>query len=318
MWASAANDLWVVGSGAVASTSTAGSWAKHSDGSSWRTIDLSAVTSPLAMWGSASDDVWVVGYGPTIAHWDGSSWSSVPVMLPGLQGWLSAIDGSSANDVWAVGRATQPNGDDCLSVLGVADAMIVDHWDGTSWTISTLPPDFAEPSSVFVAGPDDVWIGSGFSMTAPHWNGASWQAVQVPLVDDRVDNRYVGVWGIRSGSSPAAVFVFTTEGVRRWIGADFSQTVGDSLPNVREARGVSSTDLWATQVEQGPCTTIGAGSLGSSTSCAPDGPTHLVHWDGNGWDEATRVSGSAGVLWALSSQDVWFAGDAVYALPSSP
>jgi hypothetical protein len=54
LWGSAANDLWVVGSGGSAFR-----W----NGSAWAAVDTGVDADLAAVWGSAADDVWSVGVG---------------------------------------------------------------------------------------------------------------------------------------------------------------------------------------------------------------------------------------------------------------
>src|SRR2546427_8867020 len=87
----------------------------------------------------APDDVWTVGYannpsGPqysiqTLAlHWDGSAWSIVATPNAPMD-WsrLYGVAATSSNDVWAVGASQD--------VASVPGRTLVEHWDGTAWSI---------------------------------------------------------------------------------------------------------------------------------------------------------------------------------------
>jgi hypothetical protein len=102
------------------------------DGASWiqsQTINPSPQSSTLqGVAAVADDDVWAVGsqeinINPLIEHWDGSAWSVVD--SPKLDdGRLTAVDATSATDIWAVGEYN-----------GIDDGLtLVLHWDGTAWT----------------------------------------------------------------------------------------------------------------------------------------------------------------------------------------
>jgi hypothetical protein len=93
----------------------------------------------------AWDDVWAVGNsgfadGSALTlHYDGRRWSLVPsAPSPGMYGKLSAVSAVSANDVWAVGNLDErPDADGG----GGFRRPLMQHWDGTSWSIVALPVD---------------------------------------------------------------------------------------------------------------------------------------------------------------------------------
>ncbi len=92
IWASAPNDAWAVGIGALL----------HWDGTSWSctnpSLDFSANLSDV--WGSGPSDVWVVGSAGTILHWDGDTWTSIP---SGTQEDLNTLWGDGAGSLWMAG-----------------------------------------------------------------------------------------------------------------------------------------------------------------------------------------------------------------------
>ncbi len=70
-----------------------------------------------------------VGDQGLIEHWDGSAWSIVPsVSEPAPSGgYLSGLECVGATDCWASGATTDP-------VSGTASGLLMEHWDGSSWT----------------------------------------------------------------------------------------------------------------------------------------------------------------------------------------
>jgi len=180
--ADATNDVWAVGySGDVAESSD--TVVYHYDGTSWRQMkgpkvgvadQLSGVTA------LAPNDVWAVGnsvaklHGPTltlIEHYDGTAWSVVPSPNVGpansyQSNRLFGITAVSANDIWAFGSYFAANGSEHQITL-------LEHWDGTSWTIATSPNPTKDGFlsdllwAGVVAGPNDMWI-VGSEDEAPH------------------------------------------------------------------------------------------------------------------------------------------------------
>jgi hypothetical protein len=182
------SDAWAVGefSNGVAGQTL----VEHWDGTSW-----SVVASPNVGAGSnfldavsadAPTDVWAVGAfgsGPgasqtLIEHWDGTSWSVVPSFSPGTGfNFLYGVTVVASNDVWAVGDAQN---------TGAASQTLVEHWDGTSWSVVSSPSPGSnanELRGVSADAANDVWAvgitsNTGSSLTlVEHWDGANWSVI---------------------------------------------------------------------------------------------------------------------------------------------
>jgi hypothetical protein len=97
VWGTAADDVWVM---------TGSSFLAHYDGAAWTAVETEDFVGDLAaVWGPAPDDLWGVGGAGSIAHYDGESWDEVAhqdIGAPYLR-QLSAVHGSSSEDVWVVG-----------------------------------------------------------------------------------------------------------------------------------------------------------------------------------------------------------------------
>ena len=91
------DDVWLVAES---------SEAAHFDGESWTTYENHNFVGELAaLWGATSDDIWGVGSAGSIAHFDGQGWHEVThqtIGSPFLR-MFTAVHGSSAQEVWAVG-----------------------------------------------------------------------------------------------------------------------------------------------------------------------------------------------------------------------
>ena len=140
----------------------------------------------------SASDVWGVGFffpcngplRPMALHWDGTQWK--PVRTPALNTNDNAVFNSvvafGANDVYAVGYQPATNG---------AVQTLIEHWDGTNWTVMTSPnPSATGNTLTAVAGTSasDLWA-VGTSTDAPttsiqtltlHFNGTSWAVVPSP------------------------------------------------------------------------------------------------------------------------------------------
>jgi hypothetical protein len=104
IWGFGPDDVWAVGDFATLA---------HWDGAAW--TDRLPANDPdfeedhQSVWGAASGDVWAVGDFGAISHWNGSAWSQTQVGTFPYLPFLSKVHGSSASDIWIVGRATDPN-----------------------------------------------------------------------------------------------------------------------------------------------------------------------------------------------------------------
>lgn len=123
----APDDVWAVGSGGHFGHSF------HWDGSAWTAVDVPVSKGYNFFLNSvdaiSATDVWAVGNKhspyhqgnellPLLKHWNGKRWTTAQrpdgSELTALQG----VEGSSSNDVWAVGIGPTP----------------ILHWDGQAWS----------------------------------------------------------------------------------------------------------------------------------------------------------------------------------------
>jgi hypothetical protein len=212
-----------------------------------------ATPDPSAVASLSPSDAWIVGgFGPVgpqgqtngamIEHWDGSSWNIVPnPASTDADSVLSSITAVSATNIWAVGFQ-HSNGEG-------GQRPLVEHWDGTAWSVVTVPagnPAQSRFTSVSADGPDDVWaVGShlepGTSDLATalveHWDGTAWSAVTgLPdLGNSLVSAVYAAspsdVWAIVQTIAPAgANFPFLFEFLH-WNGKSWATV---PLPGPKE------------------------------------------------------------------------------------
>jgi hypothetical protein len=166
------DDLWVV---------TVGPTLLHWDGARWDRYAPTFATRPV-LWGvyaPRADLGWAVGGDgttngqPLLLRWDGVSWQ--PETLPDVGATVSMyfkIWGASDHDVWIVGAAGS-----------------VFHYDGASWTGSTLATEGAawfnvsgaDGTVVVVGGLSHAWVG--------RWDGSTWLVRSLPDVP-----QLSGVW----------------------------------------------------------------------------------------------------------------------------
>jgi hypothetical protein len=60
----------------------------------------------VSIWGAAPNDVWAVGDAGAISRWDGAGWTQIQTGKFPFYPFLTKVHGSSADDVWVAGRAS--------------------------------------------------------------------------------------------------------------------------------------------------------------------------------------------------------------------
>jgi hypothetical protein len=108
---------------------------------------LSAVTalSPTNVWAVGNT---AGGRATLIEHFNGTSWSVVasPNAATGSvldANALTGIAAASANDIYAVGFFADP------TIAGGFERTLIEHWDGSKWTIVSSPNSTAGHDQLF-------------------------------------------------------------------------------------------------------------------------------------------------------------------------
>lgn len=182
------SDAWATGYRKIAG-GPYGSVVLHWNGSAWALVERKAYTtynstdyaSVVAL---SPQDVWVLGSASTYhgadgkpqstlaLHWDGTSWSEIET--PARRDPESLFtDASSAarGGLWAVGYEFN-------HVIGF-ETPIIEHWDGTAWTVADMQPQTQGTTLEGVTAPSAklAWaVGTKTSHAfVMHWNGTIWR-----------------------------------------------------------------------------------------------------------------------------------------------
>jgi hypothetical protein len=243
---------------------------------------------------------------PLIDHWNGTRWSTVPAATDSVSGdYLSGVAAVSATDIWAVGSHFDP------SIGGSAG--LIEHWNGSSWSIVPSPANAEALSSVAVISSSDVWAagGAGIQPVFEHWDGKTWTAFSGPAINAAA----VGVSGIAAVSSNDVWVVGTTRAPGRrpappdqtltehWDGHKWSSVaspnVGTGNNTLGQVAAVSSSDVWA---------------VGFFSNATGGALPLLINWNGTRWNTVqapvptcTQFNELAAVA-ALRTGTVWAVG----------
>ncbi len=195
----------------------------------------------------------------------------------------------SPRDVWAVGSG--------LETYAPANGPpLIEHWNGTQWSIVTSPNPSANDNSlasVAALAPNDVWaVGNYRSSTGTsccvhlplieRWDGTAWHIVANPALPGAIDSTLTTVatipgtkqlWAVGSvlydhpASHPALI--------ERWDGTAWHLVATPALPSDAARSGtlsgvvaLSPTDAWA---------------VGEYSARNLDRRALIEHWNGTAW-----------------------------------
>jgi hypothetical protein len=262
----------------------------------------------------ADDDVWAVGtsfmreytgpYHTLIEHWDGVRWTIIAAPTPEVSSQLFGVSAVATDDVWAVGS----------NVPGptfVPPQPLIEHWDGSQWTVvpSPNPNGWSWLNAVAALASNDVWaVGQSRSEAVfMHWDGNEWTVVPSP---NDAGIRYAitaasdDIWA--SGRSR-----FENTGIfTHWDGTSWTTvSPGDGYGDLLAISAAATSDVWSvghslfTQCIDDTCFTV-------------EFPV-VEHWDGTGWQTVAgpfTTYGYSGfqTVAAQSAQRIWVTGHDVY------
>ena len=232
------------------------------------------------------------------------SWSVVPSPNFGTRPtFFSSVTATSANDAWVVGAYVNSSR---------VDQTLIEHWDGTSWSIAPGPKTGGSYSALYgvkALSAKNAWaVGYYLPSTSQtlieHWNGTSWSIVPSPNVS-MLNNYLVALTAISASDIWAVGYYVNSSNVdqtliEHWNGTSWSIASSPNTGsgnNILNAVASSSTgDVWA------------VGTAHSNVS-----QTLIEHWNGSSW--SIIPSPNAGSLGSVltgvttvSVNDAWAVG----------
>jgi hypothetical protein len=272
-----ASDCWAVGYYDAAVGSHSQTLVERWDGNSWTIVNSANTSSAesnflLGVTCTSATDCWAVGHHDSgdvaifdtlIEHYDGVSWSVVnsPNSTEGQDNELQSVTCTSASDCWAVGYYSI--GNPALPTGVVVYQTLVEHWDGTSWTIVTSPNSSPVENNnlhgVSCPSTVDCWaVGysssrvNGTLALSEHYDGTSWSIVTSPSPSANNYNVLLGVSCVSATDCWATGYYAgsTVEQslMEHYDGASWSVVNSDNTGASNFPFGVtcaSATDCWA-------------------------------------------------------------------------
>jgi hypothetical protein len=163
------------------------------------------------------------------AHWNGTRWALVPTPSPrdgnNVINSLTGVAAVSADNVYASGYEGNVKS-------GNFQKPYVLHWNGSAWSLTTLPNIGGEGSrlsAITALSANDLWAvgdtqeGDGSILTlAAHFNGTTWSLVPTP--DPGQQGTLISN-SLSAAVSPAPGVVWAL-GSQQTLGECCSQTLG--------------------------------------------------------------------------------------------
>ena len=289
----APGNLWAVGS--YGNGNGGFPLIEHLSHGAWKVVSSPSVAGSLSgIAAIAANNIWAVGENDSagmqetlIERWNGKAWTIVasPNFAP-TGNTLAAISVDTASDIWAVGTTTS-------SSTASGYQPLIEHWNGTAWSLSSSPAVSGRLASVAAIAPGDAWaVGTyagqnGIQTLAEHWNGAKWSIVSSPSpsainsLNSVVKISANDVWASGDYTNSPAPSAEYTPLIEHWDGAKWSvvsavlQGTSDLLNGMA---AVSSNNI------------IVVGDYRSSID--PNGPyfTLVEQWNGRQWSVVNSPS----------------------------
>jgi hypothetical protein len=251
-------NVWAVG------TDAAHSLIEHWTGASWSVVPSPSAepsgSELLAISAVSASDIWAVGHtggassGALIEHWNGTVWSVVT--SPALSGFghLTGVAGTSANNVWAVGRD------------GRHPVPVIEHWNGTSWTTVSQPVSGYDSAlnSVSAVSATDIWAVGEQNLNqtvTEHWNGKAWTLVPSPSVTaNNAQDILSGVRALGTGDVWAVGSTLQSFTTDQTLAEHWNGTQWQIVPSANPAAGSNSLNAVAGSAAGQPLWAVGFGT----------------------------------------------------------
>jgi len=261
--------------------------AEQWNGTTWSIVAVPTPAGRQASLGSVSctapTDCFVVGSSfsagnddtPLAERWNGTALSIVPSPPPtGVTGsFFDGVACASATDCNAVGGSFTLSGTDLLSEV---DAPLIEHWNGTAWTVTPSPAHapFRELVGVACTSATGCFAVGDAGLVA-QWNGSTWSIA--PFGQKSSQSVLFSVSCPAANRCFAAGEYLANDGVKVLI----EQFDGTSwtIANVPIPAGAPNSALLGISCTSvNDCTAVGLYQQDASTN-----PTLIEHWDGKAW-----------------------------------
>jgi len=233
-------NAWAVGQGKDARP-----LAEHWDGTAWSIVPVpvpavpsgtsfaNAVLSKISA--VSATDIWAVGTTTAIQgtsnvrftlamHYNGTAWSIVKTANTTEPTGLNGVTAISATNAWAVGNGFNNVHDTSATA---ANKPVIEHWDGTAWSIVASPAGLISVDRISAASATDIWASAQAPLQTIagvpvpvaktlHWNGTAWSVMPGPTASDP-NTAVTGLSALPSGEAWATGATFSATAASAFI-----------------------------------------------------------------------------------------------------
>jgi hypothetical protein len=230
------------------------------------------------------------GMSATLAEkWNGTKWELQTPLNPSgaVEASLHDVSCAAPSDCWSVGESKE-SGKETIS--------LVEHWNGSAWTIQSLPEPAKSLTSV--SCPSASWcMAVGDGLTTERWNGSTWLRQTASSIGQSPMLKTIFC---RNQGACTAVGAYQSEGVavalaEHWDGSEWTiQSTPDPWALQFEPPAQPATLEGVSCESAGGCTAVG-GVYGESGNVLPLLESHSAVPRANA-EAASAVSSTAATL----------------------
>jgi hypothetical protein len=227
--------------------------------------------------------------GGVVEQWDGTSWTILTSQKPhGQEVEFDGVSCSSSTDCFLTGDSVPE-----ISTGGQPNFQpLIEHWDGTAWTVVTLAGASGYSGLVAVSCPSATSCAAiGDSARIEHWDGSTWSIAPLVTVTSQSRLNSVSCATATScfavGSYQASLGAYTL--IEHWNGRKWSVT---HSPN--------PTGTFISSLDSVSCTSASRCTAVGTYEAAQSQKTLVERWNGTTWAIVRSPNPSGALLAELN------------------
>ena len=207
VWGSAANSIWIVGTGGT---------VRFYNGTAWGAQTSGVTTTLFGISGANATNIWAVGQGGNIVRFDGITWTNQP-----------SDTNQSLNGIHVV---------DTSNIVAVGTRKSSTRWNGTTWSATQSQFPAITFTDVWASDDDKAWFTNTNGLII-RWNGTTFANTT-----SGVNTSLTAIWGY----DDANIWAVGAAGViLKWNGTAWATQTSPVTVQLNDVWGTSATNVWA-------------------------------------------------------------------------